>query len=67
MLMYKERQCTYNVTLLDVQITTVAMAIQQCVACTVEQHVMINNIKILNVAKKYFYGEFILLATIKYT
>ena len=52
MLMYKERQCTYNVTLLDVQITTVAMAIQQCVACTVEQHVTINNIKILNVAKK---------------
>ena len=35
--------------------------------CTVDLHVTANNINILNIAKKCFYGDFITTATIKRT
>jgi hypothetical protein len=42
------------------------METQQYILCIVEVHVTVNNITILGVAQKSFYGEFMLPATIKH-
>jgi hypothetical protein len=61
----KDRQCTCNLTLWRVRVTTFAMEAQQWVMCIVEVHVTLNNIKIRSVTQKCFYGKFISPATIK--
>jgi hypothetical protein len=55
----------HNVTLWRVRVTIVAVETQQCIACTDELHVNVNNIRIISVAEKCFYGEFMSLAAIK--
>jgi hypothetical protein len=41
--------------------------VTMCSLCIVELHVTANNRKIFNVAQQHFYGNFILLATMKCT
>jgi hypothetical protein len=57
----------HNVTSWGVRVTIVAVETQQCVACTDELHVTVNNIRILRVAQKCFYGEFMSPAAMKLT
>jgi len=51
---YKDRQCTYNITLQCVQLTAVTIEAQQCVVCIVELYVTVNNTYILTVTQKWF-------------
>jgi hypothetical protein len=55
----------YNITLWHIHITIVATYIQQCILRIAELKVTFNNIRILSVAQKCIYGEFMLPATKK--
>lgn len=48
-----------------VRVTTVAMEMQQCVLCYAELQVIANNIKILSIAQKCLYVEFMSAAKTK--
>ena len=63
--MQYDKQCMYNITLWHIHITIVATYIQQCILRIAELKVTFNNIRILSVAQKCIYGEFMLPATKK--
>jgi hypothetical protein len=63
----QDRQCTYNVTLWSVRVTVFVMETQQYFVCIADLHVTGNNIKMLNLAQKFFCGGFMSPAKIRPT
>lgn len=62
----EDRQCTYEVTMWHICVTTAAVKMQQCILCALLSYMSLSTTrKILSVAQQCCYGQFMLLAKIK--